>query len=167
EFEHEGSETYLCGNPPYKGTKNQSAEQKADLLFVFSKYPGTFKVLDYVSAWFVKTAEYLSHVNGAAAFVSTNSICQGNQVPVLWPLIMGLGVRISFAYTSFKWSNLATHNAGVTVVVIGLTRSFGTKCRLFEHQGEGIVEREVDNINAYLVPNADIFINKKSDPPPG
>lgn len=167
EFEHEGSETYICGNPPYKGTKNQSAEQKADLLFVFSKYPGTFKVLDYVSAWFVKTAEYLSHVNGAAAFVSTNSICQGNQVPVLWPLIMGLGVRISFAYTSFKWSNLATHNAGVTVVVIGLTRSFGTKCRLFEHQGEGIVEREVDNINAYLVPNADIFINKKSDPPPG
>ncbi|MBZ7137960.1 MULTISPECIES: class I SAM-dependent DNA methyltransferase [Enterobacterales] len=167
EFEYEGGETYICGNPPYKGTKNQSDEQKADLLSVFSKYSGTFKVLDYVSAWFVKTAEYLSCVNGAAAFVSTNSICQGNQVPVLWPLVAGLGVRISFAYTSFKWANLASHNAGVTVVVIGLSRSFGTKCRLFDHQGETTVEREVANINAYLVPNPDIFINKKSDPPLG
>ena len=167
DFENEGGETYICGNPPYKGTKNQNDEQKADLLFVFSKYPGSFKVLDYVSAWFIKAAEYLSCERGAAAFVSTNSICQGNQVPVLWPLVTQMGVRIRFAYTSFKWANLAAHNAGVTVAVIGLSRGLGTKCRLFDQQAGATVEREVANINAYLVPAADIVVDKKSDPPIG
>ncbi len=167
DFENEGGETYICGNPPYKGTKNQTGDQKDDLLFVFSKYPGSYKVLDYVSAWLAKAAEYLSTERGAAAFVSTNSICQGNQVPVLWPLITRMGVGITFAHTSFKWANLAAHNAGVTVVVIGLSRKAGTKRRLFYQQGEATVEREAANINAYLVPAADIIVEKRSAPPPG
>lgn len=167
DFDNEGGETYICGNPPYKGTKNQTDEQKADLLFVFSKYSGSFKVLDYVSAWFAKAAEYLSHEWGASAFVSTNSICQGNQVPVLWPLITQMGIGIAFAHTSFKWANLAAHNAGVTVVVIGLSRSLGTKRRLFYQQGETTIEREAANINAYLVPAADIVVHKRSAASPG
>jgi hypothetical protein len=167
DFENAGGETYICGNPPYKGTKNQTDEQKSDLLFVFSKYSGSFKVLDYVSAWFAKAAEFLSCESGGAAFVSTNSICQGNQVPVLWPLIMRMGIGITFAHTSFKWANLATHNAGVTVVVIGMSRSLGPKRRLFYKQGSDTIEREVDNINAYLVPAADIVVDKSSSPPIG
>lgn len=167
DFENEGGETYICGNPPYKGTKNQTDEQKSDLLFVFSKYSGSFKVLDYVSAWFAKAAEFLSCESGGAAFVSTNSICQGNQVPVLWPLIMRMGIGITFAHTSFKWANLAAHNAGVTVVVIGMSRSLGPKRRLFYKQGSDTIEREVDNINAYLVPAPDIVVDKSSSPPIG
>jgi len=167
DFENEGGETYICGNPPYKGTKNQTDEQKSDLLLVFSKYSGSFKVLDYVSAWFAKAAEFLSCESGGAAFVSTNSICQGNQVPVLWPLIMRMGIGITFAHTSFKWANLAAHNAGVTVVVIGMSRSLGPKRRLFYKQGLDTIEREVDNINAYLVPAADIVVDKSSSPPMG
>lgn len=77
--------------------------------------------LDYVSAWFAKAALFLKETSGAAAFVATNSICQGGQVPVLWPLINKLGARIQFAYSSFKWANLAANNAGITVVIVGLS----------------------------------------------
>jgi hypothetical protein len=167
DFENEGGETYICGNPPYKGTKNQTAEQKSDLLSVFSKFQGSYKVLDYVSAWFIKGAEYLTCERGGAAFVSTNSICQGNQVPVLWPLIMGMGARIAFAHTSFKWANLAAYNAGVTVVVVGLSRNPAAKRRLFYTLGESTIEIEATNINAYLVPAEDIIVEKRSTPPRG
>jgi hypothetical protein len=167
DFENEGGETYICGNPPYKGTKNQTDQQKSDLLAVFSKYADSYKVLDYVSGWFVKGAEYLSNEKGAVAFVSTNSICQGNQVPVLWPLITRLGLQICFAHTSFKWANLAAHNAGVTVVVIGLRRDAPAKRRLFYQQADSTVEKEVSNINAYLVPTRDIIVSKSSAPPQG
>ena len=167
DFANEGGETYICGNPPYKGTKNQTDEQKSDLLFVFSKFQGSYKVLDYVTAWFIKGAEYLTCERGGAAFVSTNSICQGNQVPVLWPLIMSMEVKITFAHTSFKWANLAANNAGVTVVVVGLSRNPGAKRRLFYSQGEATIEREAANINAYLVPAEDIIVDKRSTPPLG
>lgn len=166
DFENEGGETYICGNPPYKGTKGQSSEQKQDLLNVFEGYEGSFKVLDYVAGWFVKAAEYLAHSDGGVAFVSTNSVCQGNQVPVLWPLLTNLGVEISFAYTSFKWSNLAAHNAGVTVVVIGLEKS-PKKKRLFITQGEQVTTVSDRNINAYLVPSKNIVVEKRSKPARG
>ena len=165
DFENEGSETYICGNPPYKGTKAQSTEQKEDLNYVFKEYIGTFKVLDYVSGWFIKSAEYLSKTLGAAALVSTNSVCQGNQVPVLWPLIYELGLEISFAHTSFKWSNLATNTAGVTVVIVGLSANTKNK-RLFMAEGETVTTVTGKNINAYLVPTSNIIIEKKSAPSP-
>ena len=88
DFENEGGETYICGNPPYKGSKKQEAKEKYDLEQVFEKYTDSWKPLDYVAAWFMKAAEYGTHTNTHAAFVATNSICQGQQVSILWPLIL-------------------------------------------------------------------------------
>jgi hypothetical protein len=121
DFENEGGETYICGNPPYSGYNKQSKAQKEDLEYVFTNLMKNWGNLDYVSAWFAKAALFLKETSGAAAFVATNSICQGGQVPVLWPLINKLGARIQFAYSSFKWANLAANNAGITVVIVGLS----------------------------------------------
>ena len=120
DFENEGGETYICGNPPYLGSTWQSKEQKGDLKNIFDGRTKKWKSLDYVSGWFMKAADYGTQTKSSAAFVSTNSICQGQQVSILWPLIFGTGHEISFAYTSFKWTNLASHNAGVTVVIVGI-----------------------------------------------
>jgi len=125
DFEHEGGETFICGNPPYKGSQTQTKEQKADLKSIFAGRTKNWKTLDYVAGWFMKAADYGTKTNAASAFVSTNSICQGRQVDVLWSVIFNTGHEISFAHTSFKWANLASHNAGVTVVVIGVSNRVG------------------------------------------
>jgi hypothetical protein len=163
DFENEGGETYICGNPPYKGTKNQSSEQKADLESIFSKYKGSFKSCDYVCGWFLKAAEYSNHTPTKSAFVSTNSICQGQHVSLLWPLIYKLNQKIFFAHTSFKWANLASHNAGVTVVIVGISGENEKKKKLYSIDQGSFNARTVENINAYLSPSADIFVAKKSN----
>ena len=91
DFENEGGETYICGNPPYLGSTWQSEEQKSDLKAIFNNRTNNWKSLDYVAGWFMKAADYGTHTNAASAFVSTNSICQGEQVPVLWPLVFATG----------------------------------------------------------------------------
>jgi hypothetical protein len=121
DFENEGGQTYICGNPPYLGSKWQSKEQKSDLAAVFSNRTDGWKSLDYVSGWFMKAADYGVNTKSSAALVSTNSICQGVQVPILWPLIFKTGHEITFAHTSFKWANLASNNAGVTVAIVGIS----------------------------------------------
>lgn len=118
-----GGETYICGNPPYLGSTWQSKEQKSDLERIFQHKTKSWKSLDYVSGWFMKVAEYGTHTNSSNALVSTNSICQGQQVPILWPLIFDTSHKISFTHTSFKWANLASHNAGVTVAIIGTSNN--------------------------------------------
>ncbi len=159
DFENEGGETYLCGNPPYKGGTEQTSEQKSDMGAVFAEWTQNWKSLDYVCGWFFKFAEYAKLTRAACAFVSTNSIAQGEQVARLWPLIHMRGQEILFAHTSFKWSNLAAYNAGVTVVVIGLGTKAG-KAVLFEYFGGDTPQRrEVDNISPYLVPYRNIVIN--------
>lgn len=161
------AETYICGNPPYKGTKYQSEDQKQDLIGVFSKYPGSSKAIDYVAGWFVKAAEYGHRQIASSAFVSTNSICQGQQVPLLWPIIFRLGFRIRFAHTSFKWANLASKNAGVIVIVVGISRAGGNEAILLSDGPAGeTISRQVPNINAYLVPANDIIVDKQSAAPP-
>ena len=180
DFENEGGETYLCGNPPYLGSTWQSKDQKEDLRRLFEGHVKSWKSLDYVAGWFIKAADYGRHTHSAAAFVSTNSICQGQQVPILWPLIFGTGHQIFFAHTSFKWANLASHNAGVTVVIVGISNIVGPqKRRLFTQSTEdignasnleasvlydGTVCRTVPNINAYLIAAPDIIVNKASKP---
>jgi putative DNA (cytosine-5-)-methyltransferase len=166
DFENEGGETYICGNPPYLGSTWQSSEQKADLQATFAHRCKNWKSLDYVAGWFIKAADYMQQdENSATAFVSTNSICQGQQVPILWPLLFASGLHITFAHTSFKWANLASHNAGVTVTIIGISRRNGSPRRLYSHdeQGKPIV-KEAANINAYLVPGANIIVGKASSP---
>ena len=159
DFENEGGETYICGNPPYIGSKWQSPSQKSELGSVLAHRVKGWKVLDYVSGWFIKAADYCSNTPAFAAFVSTNSICQGQQVPVLWPEIFELGCRISFAHTSFNWSNLASHNAGVTVVIIGVTPSPKADRKLFFANGdEGLTYKICENINPYLIAGPDIIV---------
>ena len=159
DFANEGGETYICGNPPYLGSKRQVEEHKADLKSLFQAYTEDWKILDYVSGWFLKSAEYSRHTTADAALVSTNSVCQGQQVHVLWPLIARLGGNIVFAHTSFKWANLASQNAGVTVVIIGISQNASKQRTLYEDSaGGGTVSRTVDQINAYLVPSKDTIV---------
>jgi len=165
EFKNEGGETYICGNPPYLGNKLQSPQQKADLEAIFRDRTTSWKSLDYVAGWFMKAADYGNRARAASAFVSTNSICQGQQVPILWPLIFNARHEISFAHTSFKWANLASHNAGVTVAIVGMSNNAGKSRRLFSVSDKGdFVVSEVAYINAYLVPSANIVVDAESTP---
>ena len=159
DFENEGGETYICGNPPYLGSKWQSAEQKAELQAIFEGRTTSWKSLDYVAGWFMKAADYGNQTNTVSAFVTTNSICQGVQVPILWPLIFKSGHDISFAHTSFKWANLASHNAGVTVAIVAITKAPPTARQIFSVGDEGqTVVKSADEINAYLVAGKGIEI---------
>lgn len=161
DFENEGGETYICGNPPYLGSTWQSKEQKSDLKDIFEGKTKSFKSLDYVAGWFLKAAEYGKHTKTVSAFVSTNSICQGEQVPVLWPLIFDCGSKIVFAHTSFKWSNLASHNAGVTVVIIALGGFSGGHYSIYSEESDGKTVVKAGNyINSYLVHGPNIIISK-------
>lgn len=165
DFENEGGETYICGNPPYVGKTWQSKEQKADMKAIFGGRAKNWKSLDYVACWFLKAADYAKHSETQSAFVSTNSICQGQQVPILWPLLFKEGREIAFAYTSFKWSNLASHNAGVTVVIVGLAEKNKRLAVLYEESTDGTpIARQVPHINAYLVAAANVIVEKKAKP---
>ncbi|MRG71101.1 lactate dehydrogenase [Alphaproteobacteria bacterium HT1-32] len=166
DFENEGGETYICGNPPYLGFTWQTPEQKADLESILSRYTNSWKSLDYVTGWFVKAAEYGCHTDTVAAFVSTNSICQGEQVPILWPSLLMMGYEISFAHTSFKWANLASHNAGVTVVIVAITNRPSSQKHLYSISPEGeTVFKQVPNINTYLVPGPTVIAEPVSRTP--
>ncbi len=166
DFENEGGETYICGNPPYLGRKYQSDEQKAELKAVFVGRCKDLLSLDYVSGWFMKASDFMKHTHADAAFVTTNSICQGIQVSALWPVIMASGTSISFAYRSFRWSNLASNNAGVTVSIIGLTKNKTTVKNLYLiDQNESITVFQTNNINAYLVPSENVFVIPRTKVP--
>lgn len=165
DFENEGGETYICGNPPYLGSTWQSVAHKEDLQQIFERRTKTWKALDYVTGWFMKAADYGTHTAATAAFVATNSICQGQQVPFLWPLIFETGHEITFAHTSFKWANLASRNAGVTVVIVGITNHPARVRRLFSTiDGGESIAREVANINAYLIAADNVIVDKAMKP---
>ena len=145
--EDETVETYIVGNPPYLGARNQKAEQKADMKKIFAPITKSYKNLDYVAAWYIKAADYCQKQNAQSALVATNSICQGEQVALLWPYIFDPGIEIGFAHQSFKWKNLATNNAGVTCVIVGLRKKSNDKKVLFHDD----VARTVSNIGPYLI----------------
>lgn len=161
----EDAETFICGNPPYKGTKYQSEKEKSELKAAFKGLTSRTGSLDYVCGWFIKAAQYSGTVPADFAFVSVNSICQGGQVPVLWPLLKDYGLEIGFAYTSFKWRNLASHNAGVMVVIVGLTKSKINKKVIYSSNlGKGYTSQVVNNISPYLVQGADIYVQGSAVP---
>jgi len=161
DFENEGGETYICGNPPYLGSAWQTKEQKDDLKRIFDGRTKSWKSLDYVAGWFMKAADYGLHTPTVSAFVSTNSICQGEQVPILWPLIFATGHEITIAHTNFKWANLASHNAGVTVVIVGISNHAGVVRKLYALSSDGETAlKEADNINAYLVAAPNVVVSK-------
>ncbi len=165
DFENEGGETYICGNPPYRGSQWQTEEQKSDLRAIFDGRTRNWKSLDYVTGWLMKAADYGGHTNAVAAFVATNSICQGRQVDTLWSLIFATGHEVAFAHSSLKWANLASHNAGVTVVIVGISNHASRVRQLFsETTDSGTTVKAVDHINAYLVPGPNVIVSQLSRP---
>ena len=162
DFENEGGETYICGNPPYRGSKWQDDGQKADLARAWSEYPQLAKTTDFVSGWIAAYLKYARSVPDAmAAFVATNSICQGQQASEIWPIVTRQGREIAFAHTPFTWKNLASHNAGVTVIIIGLGPRSSRSKRLFSDDG---LVRECEIIGPYLVPNMPDTVTKANRP---
>ncbi|VVE20201.1 class I SAM-dependent DNA methyltransferase [Pandoraea terrigena] len=165
DFENEGGETYICGNPPYRGSQWQTDEQKSDLKAIFDGRVKNWKSLDYVSGWFAKAADYGTKTPTVSAFVATNSICQGRQVETLWSLIFGTGHQIAFAHTSFKWANLASKNAGVTVVIVGITKAPKANRQLFSESADGAgAVKTTEHINAYLVSSQQIIVGPRTAP---
>lgn len=161
DFENEGGETFICGNPPYKGSKWQTNEQKSDLASAWIKHPHLAKTTDFVSGWVAKYLDYASAVPDAvSAFVTTNSLCQGQQAAEIWPVVFGQGVEIRFAHAPFKWANLASNNAGVTVIVLGLGAASSINKKLFDDDKV----RECDIIGPYLIPNQIGAIQKQLQP---
>ena len=149
-------EVYIFGNPPYLGSSMQDEDQKADLEFVCHGFHN-YKNLDYIANWFYLGAQFIKGHNAKCAFVSTNSICQGDSVALLWPNIFVSGVEIHFAYQSFKWTNNAKYNATVTVVIIGLANKSTESKKLFNDEGHFLICK---NINAYLLDAPDVIISR-------
>jgi len=165
DFDNAGGETYICGNPPYLGRRRQSKAQKADLEQVFRGRVKQWRSLDYVSGWFMKAADYMRATRAASAFVTTNSINQGQQIALLWPAIFATGTEIAFARTSFKWANLASHNAGVTVAIVGMSTEPGPVRRLYSIGNDGeTIRRNTSSINAYLAAGANVIVSAATKP---
>ena len=156
--------TYLVGNPPFLGARNQSKEQKAELLEVFdgAKNAGN---IDYCGAWYMKAARFTQGKRTRCALVSTNSICQGEQVANLWKPLHDLGIHIDFAHNTFRWDNEAADKAHVFCVIVGFSRENREK-RLYVHDTPDAAEvkKAAKSINAYLSDAPDAFIWNRNKP---
>ncbi len=156
--------SYILGNPPFGGKQYQDAEQKTDMAVVFTDVPGA-GVLDFVAAWYRKATDYMAE-NPAikAAFVSTNSITQGEQVGVLWPDLLKRGVKIHFAHRTFQWSSEARGKAAVHCVIIGFALHDADDKRVFDYETLQAEPHEIKskNINPYLVDAPDILLPRRS-----
>ncbi len=152
-------EVYIIGNPPYLGYSRQDEEQKKDMAIVFNGI-NDYKSLDYISCWFYKATLFIQNTLARYAFVTTNSITQGEQVALLWPLIFGKNQEIYFAYKSFKWTNNAKGNAGVSVVIIGIGNVNNREKFLFDLD----VKKAVKNISPYLTDSQNHFVVGRNKP---
>jgi hypothetical protein len=150
---------FVLGNPPYLGSSMQSVGQKEDLKLVCKGFEN-YKNLDYIACWFVKGANFIQNRNAQFAFVSTNSICQGEQVALLWPHIFNKKLEINFAHTSFKWTNSAKSNAAVIVVIIGIGNLSKKQKLIFNSE----ILKLVSNINPFLIEGENIILDRRSKP---
>lgn len=156
-------ETYILGNPPYLGSRYQKETHRNDMAYLLSSVKN-YKKLDYISGWFFKGKKYIEGMNAKCAFVSTNSICQGEQVSILWKHLINKhieiefsnSIEIEFAHPSFKWVNNAKYNAGVTVIIIGIRN----KSKEPKYLYNGDIKTPVENINSYLTTGQNIFLKK-------
>ena len=149
--------SFICGNPPFLGYSNLSKSQSEDRELIFGKV----KTVDYVACWYWRAADYIEGTGIRSAFVSTNSICQGQQVEPLWKPLFERGVSIDFAWQSFVWDSEASDQAHVHVVIVGFSFAEPRKRLLFDRDGQC---REVPNINGYLQPAPNVFILKRKQP---
>jgi hypothetical protein len=159
DFENEGGETYICGNPQFKGARKQTKAQKEDMSVVFGG-GNEFKDCDYVTAWYLKAADFTKRCDATFAFVSTSSISEGEQVSHLWSRLYEDGCHIIFAHQGFKWRNNASNRAVVQCVIIGVGRSKPARCALFE----GETKRDVESISPYLIAGAEMYVEARSEP---
>ena len=149
---------YIMGNPPFVGKKEQSREQKSDLVSVWKNAKGTGN-LDYVTGWYKKAAEVVQSSRIQVAFVSTNSITQGEQVPIFWRQMLNMGIHIDFAYRTFRWDSEASIKAHVHCVIIGFSvLPEKKKRRLYTTENY----QEVNNINPYLIDAPSVLIEGRS-----
>ncbi|MFQ2027301.1 DNA methyltransferase [Aeromonas veronii] len=155
-------EVYVIGNPPFLGTLGRSDEQRADMLAVFNGFK-SLGTLDFVACWFWKGAKYIQGSRAELALVSTNSICQGEQVATLWPAVFKLGINIHFAYPTFSWSNNARDKAAVHVVIVGLS-SLSTTRNLYQNIEGSWHCQQVGNISPYLVEGTMVAVVPRSKP---
>ncbi|MFV8333952.1 class I SAM-dependent DNA methyltransferase [Flavobacterium sp. GSP14] len=158
--------THIIGNPPFIGSKIMSQSQRNQIIKEFENIQGS-GVLDYVTGWYLKAAKYIQKTKIKVAFVSTNSIVQGEQTSILWGQMLNkYGIKIHFAHRTFKWSNEAKGNAAVYCVIVGFANNDSTRKRLFEYEDIKGEAHEIiaKNINPYLVDAKDLLINKSSNP---
>ncbi|OII39945.1 DNA methyltransferase [Plantibacter sp. MMLR14_011] len=153
------TEIYLISNPPYVGSSMQTAEQKADFEPVFGVRPFS-KNLDYIALWFMKGSDYIKGTRAQLAFVTTNSVAQGEHVSLLFPSIFDMSIEIGFAYTSFKWENNAKRNAGVTVAVINLRNESSAPKYIYTDD----LQIVANNINGYLTDAPNVMAARRTQP---
>ncbi|MDN5479730.1 MAG: class I SAM-dependent DNA methyltransferase, partial [Chryseobacterium sp.] len=158
---NDGEEIYIIGNPPYLGSNMHSDEQRLEMQSVFKEE--NLDRLDYIGTWFMLGAKYIQNSTFKCAFVTTNSITQGVQVPFLWNKIFKKDIFIQFAVKSFKWTNNAKGNAGVSVVIIGLSADKTNQIYLYENN----FAEKVNSISPYLIKNNNIIVSPLSSPPTG
>tara|TARA_B000000460_G_scaffold60833_1_gene40945 strand:+ start:177 stop:2348 length:2172 start_codon:yes stop_codon:yes gene_type:complete len=152
----DNDETYLIGNPPYLGAKNQNSQHKTDIKQLFSNISKA-KNIDYIACWFYKASRYLK-AQTQCAFVTTNSVCQGTQVPLIWPLVLTDGIEFGFAIKDFHWSNNAKNKAGVTCSILGIRRKSSKPKYIYSNT----LKRLVKNINPYLIDSENIIVEKNT-----
>lgn len=156
-------EIYIIGNPPFGGKQKRSDSQTKDMEIVFNGFT-KLKILDYVSSWFWKGAQYITKSRAQLALVSTNSICQGEQASILWDSIIKNSCHINFAYQTFPWRNNAKHNAGVHVVIVNLSAKPSSNKKIFTLVNDIWHTEYVDNISPYLVSGTNIVVKSRSNP---
>ena len=154
-------EIYLIGNPPYLGGKLQDSDQKNDAKMTLGDLP-KYKDLDYIAIWFYKAAKYLGNNHNAGfAFVSTNSLFQGTQVPKIWPFLLEFDLEIIFAFKDFKWSNNATNSAGVICSIVGIRKVGGKREKFIE---ENAIRKTANNVNPYLIDAPNLIVESRTKP---
>ena len=152
-------EVFIFGNPPYLGSRNQDSYQKGDMDIVFPKSYYGYRKLDYIACWFYKGAKYINQTSAKYAFVSTNSIILGEQVPILWNTLFDqFNIELSFAYTVFKWENNAKYNAAVSVIILGLANLSSLPKYIFTETEKKIVNKIPPSLNE----NATYNVNKQT-----
>lgn len=152
---------YIIGNPPFVGYSRLDAEQKEDRASVFGKDGG---LLDFVASWHRTAAEFLNGHGGEIAFVSTNSICQGQQVTPLWKPIFDMGYRINFAHRSFVWNTESEHQANVYCVITSFSQDERATKRAWDYTTRGVKESQPAQLNGYLADAPAVFITRRSKP---
>ncbi len=155
----DGGEVFILGNPPYLGSYVQNKAQKDDLAFAAKGF-SSYKDLDYICCWFILAARYITGFNAKFSFVTTNSICQGEQVTLLWPYVFKQNLEISFAYQSFKWGNNAKFNAGVYCTIIGVENKINNNKKLFFDDKV----QYTNSISPYLTSGSTLIIDKRMKP---